>query len=355
MKTEYNFLSIDGASRVARVRELFLKNGNEKRLENLRWQYSGSPAGEALSTFAVDSTQSDAAVYSVAPVVFLTANSEKVVGAQSLDTLTDVQHRGKGLFLTAAKKLYEQGSADGISFVYGFPNQFSGPGFFRKLNWSDLGYPPFRILAWNLLYPLKRITGLNFKLLNCWRYMVEKSRLSRELNGKRFKLSTAIDFSGEPYKRLWNLFASTLPLCIERDAAYMNWRYKQKPAADYKFLAVEEGGELQGVCVYALREKHGGAVGYIMDLIYNPGRLDVGNILLSKTSLELRASGADVVLAWADKRHRENRPYDRVGYSRLPRRLQPIKLSYGALLLDDKCSVDDLRSMYISYADSDTV
>ncbi|REJ85262.1 MAG: GNAT family N-acetyltransferase [Bacteroidetes bacterium] len=64
------------------------------------------------------------------------SHGKRAVAAQSGDTMTHKDHMGKGLFTKLAKLTYELAAKEGVSFVFGFPNKNSYPGFVRKLNWT---------------------------------------------------------------------------------------------------------------------------------------------------------------------------------------------------------------------------
>jgi hypothetical protein len=76
-----------------------------------------------------------AAFYGVFPC-FVEFKSKKLLAAQSGDTMTHANHRGKGLFTILAKKTYELAKENHVEFIFGFPNQNSYPGFIKKLDWT---------------------------------------------------------------------------------------------------------------------------------------------------------------------------------------------------------------------------
>ena len=77
-----------------------------------------------------------AAYYGVIPCNFQ-ISGERVVAAQSADTMTHPDFRKKGLFQLLAKKTYDLAHTLNIQFIFGFPNQDSYPGFV-KLGWKFL-------------------------------------------------------------------------------------------------------------------------------------------------------------------------------------------------------------------------
>jgi hypothetical protein len=84
------------------------------------------------------STHQPAAFYGVFPV-FLEINGAPILAAQSGDTITHPAHQKKGLFISLAKLTYNLCIELKIQIVFGFPNQNSSPGFFRKLDWKQDG------------------------------------------------------------------------------------------------------------------------------------------------------------------------------------------------------------------------
>jgi len=89
-----------------------------------------------------------AAYYGVFPMRML-IDGQEVLAAQSGDTMTHPDHRGKGLFIALARKTYTLAADEGIKFVFGFPNGNSYPGFVKKLAWQH----PYNMVGINLFVP----------------------------------------------------------------------------------------------------------------------------------------------------------------------------------------------------------
>lgn len=88
-----------------------------------------------LGFIAYSSEHEPAAFYGVyaCPVAYM---GKTYVAAQSGDTMTHRDHTGKGLFTTLARMTYELAEKEGVSFIFGFPNYNSYPGFVKKLQWT---------------------------------------------------------------------------------------------------------------------------------------------------------------------------------------------------------------------------
>lgn len=75
------------------------------------------------------------AYYGVIPT-FLSIGQQKILAAQSCDTMTHPAHQKKGLFVKLAKQTIELARQEGIHLVFGFPNQNSYPGFIKHLGFT---------------------------------------------------------------------------------------------------------------------------------------------------------------------------------------------------------------------------
>lgn len=149
-----------------------------------------------------------AAYYGVFPMA-VQFGEHVVLAAQSGDTMTHPDHRGKGLFIDLAKRTYATARDEGIQFVFGFPNENSYPGFSRKLDWRF----PYKMRAFNrLVFTLP----VGFALRRLGRAPREFSWLARTLLGFFFDRV-------DPTDMLWEASGATAG--VVRDARL--WTYKQ--------------------------------------------------------------------------------------------------------------------------------
>lgn len=75
------------------------------------------------------------AYYGVIPTL-ISIRQQKVLAAQSCDTMTHPAHQKKGLFVKLAKQTVELAKQEGIHLIFGFPNQNSYPGFIKHLGFT---------------------------------------------------------------------------------------------------------------------------------------------------------------------------------------------------------------------------
>lgn len=330
-------------------RDCFERNGMPRRLDALRWQYSENPAARPLVDLAVDSGRVGG-IYAVQPAR-VQIRGATALGVQSVDTLIDEAFRGRGLFTSMAKGVYARAAAEGAAFVYGFPNGNSAPGFFGKLGWASLDPVPF------LVRPLR--TGYLASKLPLGPLVRFAPNLAVPVRKRALGTETRIvdvHELGDDLDRLWREFSSVIDVAVVRDSRYLGWRLG-KPGEKYQLLGLEERRTLRAFCAYTTIDKHGGRLGYVLELMHRPGELDFAVAALSEALRRMAADRADAALAWCFAHSPNARAYSRAGFLRLPERLRPIELHVGVRALDP--TLEDLlarrESWYISYCDSDTV
>lgn len=133
--SEYRFERLSD-SNLKDLISLYLHAFNEKTsLDFLQKKYATSSFGLQFIGFIAYSGKEPAAYYGVFPIK-VKHNSIEYLAAQSGDTMTHPNHRGKGLFIKLAKMSYDLAKSNGVQFIFGFPNENSYPGFVKKLEWK---------------------------------------------------------------------------------------------------------------------------------------------------------------------------------------------------------------------------
>lgn len=189
-----------------------------------------------------------AAYYGVFPVVAIFDGSE-VLCAQSGETMTHPEHRGRGLFIELARKTYAAARGEGIKFVFGFPSDSSYPGFSRKLDWKF----PYSMVRFNCWVPAVPVGALRRKMN---RPSLSFSPLGRLAAERIFDVVT-------PQGDLWTNIPDRAA-GIVRDSRL--WTYK---ATDAIFVQLGETG---------LVLKYDGDIS-IGDIVGNPSSEDMSRIM----------------------------------------------------------------------------
>lgn len=350
MSENYSFVFMSKPSELYGYKEVFSKNGSYKEMNKLEWTHFKNISKEPLTCLTKTRRAEIAAIYATMPVPIQICGS-KVPACQSLDTLTDTDHRGKGLFVNVAKKVYEKAKSKNFAFVYGFPNGNSVHGFTKKLNWKLLDPVPFLFKPLRSGYFLKKLLGsgigglLDFKIT-----YTKKIKLAQ---GECIK--PIVKF-GEDTDMIWEAFSKDIKVSVNRDSKYLNWRYFEKPGENYTVMGFYRSNNLRGLLVYCSKEKHGGSVGYVMEYIAFPEDTEAGEALFQYALNDFISQGSDVVLAWCFDFSPNYAVHKNKGFRRLPERIRPIELHFGyANFNTDEKILSTRENWYLSYSDSDTV
>lgn len=98
-------------------------------------KYDTAYTGASYIGYLAYADKTPIAYYGVVPTL-LSIRQQKVLAAQSCDTMTHPAHQKKGLFVKLAKQTFELAKQEGIQLVFGFPNQNSYPGFIKHLGFT---------------------------------------------------------------------------------------------------------------------------------------------------------------------------------------------------------------------------
>lgn len=326
--------------------ECFTKNGSPRDAAVLAWQYLDNPTDAMFVDFAMASEARIAAIYASIPVRFRIGGVQRL-GIQSVDTMTDAEFRGRGLFVKLAARTYARAQEAGVALVYGTPNGNSAHGFFERLEWRDLNPLPF------LIRPLRA------------RWVLEKMKLKRAAAllpdvrlpiGRAREAGEEVGRFDERFTRLWNEFSPGVRVAVERDARYLNWRLVDKPGEDYQNRFVG-GDDVAAFVSHCVKHKERSRIGYIMEALCTPGSERAMRGLIRSALADMAAREADVALAWCLPHSPTYATFLRAGFVPFPRKMWPLELHIGARAFDPAVAeqVHDRRAWYLSYLDSDTV
>lgn len=334
----------------------FERNDTPKTISTLRWMYLKDSSPIVSYAYSTETKERGywAGIYATLKVRFR-INSGTVDAVQSLDTLTDKNFRNRGLFTLLANDVYARCEKESIFLTYGFPNANAAPGRFGTLGWKRLDPVPSLILPMRTRFFLRKIPVLS-SLASVIPDLPLK-RTSKNNNEHGFIIREVKIFDPD-VNRIWMAFSKNIVLSVDRNYEYLNWRFFHKPNTNYRILGCyDASGNILGFVALSAEEKHGGIVGYILELMFYPEMINVGDILTKSAISFFIRSKCDVVLAWCFDHSPSRSAYTRSGFFRLPERFRPIELHFGArgFSLEASSLISKRENWYISYADSDTV
>jgi len=341
-------------------RRLFEANGYPRSFEYMRWSCAvrGLPLYGMLSFDpqrepAADGLPKATAIYTTLSAPFQ-LGSETALVVQSMDTMTDEPYRGRGLLVLLATGVYDAAARDGVPLVYGFPSKPSRHGMFVSMKWTCLNPVPFLIRPLRTGYFLRRL--VRRERFKAWLPDLPLPRWPRRTVLPGLKIEQ-IDAFPDDTDELWHKFSAAIQVGMVRDRAYLDWRYLRKPGAAYRIFAARRGGSLAGLVVVRDIDKHGGHIGYLMELLFVPGLRGVAHALVAHATGDLARRGCDAVVSWWFSHSPGYAAFPANGFLPMPEKLRPIELHFGYRAFDPRFEalLRERRNWHLSYSDSDTV
>lgn len=302
--------------------------GRSGGAEAVRWRYDGCPHGSTIAPIAFEDGRLVAS-YACSPrrVLYRGEWISPAIG-QTGDVMTDPELRSRGVFTALHWRAIAAARHAGWPAVWGLPNEHSGRIFFGKLGWLLAGH----IGPWNFVLVADE-RGRQERLVNgrlaaygapwaAWRGAAARRRLRVSSLEVR-----AVSHFPEDVGALCAAVAPRFDWMVQRDKAYLDWRFSDAPSGLFRGLVLRDaGGALVAYAVVQL-PRTGSAVGFIADLV----GVDAGaeGAALDAALAALWEAGASVARAYAMLDSAWERLLERGGFRR-PRGYKPV----GAYALD---------------------
>ncbi len=159
---------------------------------------------------------------------------------------------------------------------------------------------------------------------------------------------------GHEHDVLWQTMAEEVSCGVVRDAAYLTWKYRQRPTAAFTCLELRRDGEVAGIVVLMIREPD--AVyryrrGLIVDLVVRPSDDSATRRLLVESVRELRRLGAVSVVCFLAQPRLEL-CFQQFGF-RSRQAQHQFLVATGGLDEHDRRLILDPGAWYLTMGDSD--
>lgn len=140
--------------------------------------------------------------------------------------------------------------------------------------------------------------------------------LSRPLSKDEvdYKLNEINAFD-DGYSMFWKSVQPSYDLIYERSPEYMNWRYLDRRAGDFKVIAAIADGVWLGYIIYRInRYNKDYPETYIADILTLPGRSEVASELISEVNRRIDKEQLNVIYSWAIENNSYFEILQREGY-----------------------------------------
>lgn len=104
---------------------------------------------------------------------------------------------------------------------------------------------------------------------------------------------------GEEADELWGRVRRRFNFAVERDAAYLNWKYRRQPNAEYEAYYIFRGGSLRGLLIHRLTRSPEPSGGVIVELLLDEARPEAHAEAVVFSRDRLAESGAAIIRAAA--------------------------------------------------------
>lgn len=234
---------------------LFQDPWNKRNLANWSWKHTGNnPAGKAI--IYLMEHENRIIVHFAAIPYRLRVFGEDVLGSHSIGSMVLPEYQGKGLIKFVADKLFEDIVKKKITFSYGFPN----------------------VLAYDLH---KRLMGYNDVIqVETMEKQTDRSPAKETPSNYKFFPIKQFDDSVDA---LWNDLKDAYKIAVIRDAAFLNWRYSERPDQKYQAFGAYEGNRLVGYVILKLYRDDDIFKGHIIDIFSPPDKEDLAVFLIEQS------------------------------------------------------------------------
>ncbi|MGI9602568.1 MAG: GNAT family N-acetyltransferase [Acidimicrobiales bacterium] len=185
------------------------------------WKHSANPFGPSRLWVAVDADQI-VGIRALMRWEFRRPDSRVARAVRPVDTATDPDHQGRGIFRRLTEHAIEAEAADGVSFVFNTPNDQSRPGYL-KMGWQEVG----QVATWVRPHSLPAL-----------------ARMARSREPAQ-KWSLPTDAGDDPVTVFTDQFVDHLAtdpdqaMTTNRSGSFLRWRYGL-PELHYRVITTDD-------------------------------------------------------------------------------------------------------------------
>jgi GNAT superfamily N-acetyltransferase len=320
-----------GAADFAAVRacmeQILVETGGQKApgFGQAFWEWQYLRGGRGSIVVVADDAGTIAGYYHV--IVFdMRYEGRPATAAMVQDVATLAAYRGRGIFRAMGGFALERLRERGVDFIDTVPNAKSLPSFLRDHAYTVAGRVPVRIAPLDpgrVLAERGRL-GAAGRILGGLAGMLHRAlrrRPPRLAPSDRIVRLTHADARVEAVAAA---FADAVPIGLRRTAAYLEWRFVEKPTREYALSGVERDGGLVAYAVTRTLPVFGMPCVVVMDVGAASGEDDALLALLAARLEAERTAGA--ALAVVVGLHPFLGRLGRLGFVRVPERVNPRPL-----------------------------
>jgi Acetyltransferase (GNAT) domain len=320
------------------ILELFREGGFPLRSEaQYRWKVLTVPATAPMIWLAVDGNR--IVGHNSGTPIQLMLRGQPIAAIHENETITAPTHRRQGILTALAKECYRSWADGGYRLVVGLPWGTYG-GRLQALGWT-----PLLSMVWTRRWvlpeqALARRARLPAMLRNAAIAVRPWSRLAPDPLRHPSRDTTIRELTAveSALDRLWKATANEWENGVVRDRAWLDWRYFQEPAFDYRMLLAERAEQARGYLVTRKERLADGATrGWIVDLFGPREEVQARRALLRQALLHFRQEGIELASALVARGSQLDDELLEAGFS------HDDAGDFCVILLDPELSLDGLQ------------
>ncbi len=192
-----------------------------------------------------------------------------IISGMNVDVMTHPDYRRMGLFSTLVNESFKRLKEVGVPIVYTFPNNFSFPGYKKRMKWTYVDSIPLLIKILKPRNFIKRYIK-NSHVQKCLNPVLDvfTSLIFTSNGSKNRNLSiNQINFFNEDFDLLWQELSNQFEIAVIRDSKYLNWRYVERPGYNYRVFSAIEDDILKGYIVLREETMFDLKLGLVVDIL----------------------------------------------------------------------------------------
>jgi GNAT superfamily N-acetyltransferase len=274
--------------------EVFGRALTESSRRRWAWQYEENPSAGSVPSIWVARDEGGVLGQYASMPVRLWWGGREVRSSWGMDVFLQPAARGRGI----GARLFETWSKS-VDVALGMGLTPSSYGLFRKLRYHDVGPVPFFVSVLDTRAVARRRLGPAGALLApllslAWRFRHPR----RPLADPSLAVAPSAGFRGE-HDALWERAGRSWAMCVARDRAYLEWKYRRCPTRTYAVDEARRGGVLAGFAVSRHEEYRGLRIGWLVDCFAARNDDAARDALLAAVLDRFRAAGVARAQAFA--------------------------------------------------------
>ena len=281
-------------------------------LDHWRWKYSNKYLKEKLITVAEKDDRVIGCLHSIPMKTKMHDYSFR--GLLGGDAAVHADYRRRGVRNLMSKHIAQNRVDAGIDFVF---TVTSNPVVVEMLS-KDREQLPFKVINMTRIrdidLQLRAMPVPNPNIIRLGFTTLKTVNLVKTLvRGGKENIDLEPQTSGEDFLSLvepfWEKVKSGYEFIVERDSSFIDWRYLDKRGGNFYVTYLSEDSELLGYLVSTVNKVNPDyPLGYIVDMMALPDRLDVANALVEDAMRGFDRMDVNIINVLAVK----GAPYERV-------------------------------------------